>query len=92
MKKYKLSIPFEAKTDREFAKKMGFKWNPETKTWDGEKDEEKIALYPKHLAFLNKYNVNQSEKSETKTFDTGLGYYGTAKDMRRGYDGIESEI
>lgn len=28
----------------------------------------------------------------TTTFDTGLGYYGTSKDMRRGYDGIESEI
>jgi len=88
MATFKLSIPFSAKGDRDFAKKMGFKWNPETKTWDGERDEEQLALRATQAAFLQKYNT--PDKQNSKIFKTEFGYYGTAKDAARGYDGIES--
>ena len=38
--------------------------------------------------FLAAANAVKSKKQE-ETFDSGFGYYGTAKDAARGFDGIE---
>jgi len=63
----------------------GFKYN-----WTVEQHEEAYIAKAKELQAMEvTADAPKSNKSKGETFNTGFGYYGSARDSRRGFDGIE---
>lgn len=66
-------------------KKMGGKWNADSKTWTVVCRKSDLG----RLVSKIKSTSTRTSQSPKGVYNTGFGYYGTAADAKRGYDGIE---
>ena len=62
----------------------GFKYN-----WTVEQHETDLTQKAQSLLTECAPAANTAKAAPAKTFNTGFGYYGTARDAARGFDGIE---
>lgn len=78
VQKFFVKTPYGDRNCYYYCKKLNGIWNG--KTWE-------ISCKQHELGMLEQYVVKYSGNSNT--YNTGLGFYGTAADARRGFDGIE---
>ena len=79
IQKFFVKTPYGDRNCYYYCKKLNGVWNG--KTWE-------ISCKQHELGMLEQY-VGKYSGNTSNTYNTGLGFYGSAADARRGFDGIE---
>lgn len=82
VEKFTISLQYSEVTLRDKVKSLGGKWNADRKVWT-------VSCKRHQLGVLENKIAATPVITKKPVYNTGFGYYGTARDAARGFDGIE---